>query len=280
MPLARVVRALLSGHPPTRAGVRRSVRLVASFALSAGVATCACTLMTTEPALASFPTASARFATRSFTVDFASMSQRICLGDSGSFASAGLVAVFSGYGSQCITKEHGLMQQPAAPSGGASTHAALSVTERGFRDDFVITANYVTQSQLRATPNPWEVGWVLVDYVNVNHFYGVILQPNGWEVEKEWCNPGTSPCQSQQFLATGTTPVFPPGRAVQLRITQTVANGIPTFVVSYAPPRSNDFQVVGVASDTGAVTAPYVSGKVGLYDEEASVEWLSLSVQS
>jgi hypothetical protein len=210
-----------------------------------------------------------------FTANF-SATKSTCFNE-GSRIPGALIDVFNGLGSQCINQHHQLVQTPARAVDSSVTHAALTISRPIFRGTFRVTTKLVTVQQLRSPANPWEVGWVLWDYRDNNHFYGFILKPEGWEIEKEWCNPASSPCQAQQFLASGRLPSAAPGVPLTISVLQSAQSGIPTFTVSYATPASPPTTIATV-SDVGSVSSPYLSGRIGLYDEDARVAWNSVEV--
>ena len=203
---------------------------------------------------------------------FSSVRAGTCVAE-GSSIDASFTDVFNGYGTQCVNSKHQLAQVPEAPANASVTHAALAVSKQSFSGDFDVTAQVATVAQLRSPANNWEVAWLLWDYSNDDAFYYAILKPAGWEVGKEWCNTASSPCvQSQEFLATGAEPSTAVGTTETLSVDQTVRNGIPTFAVY------DGATLLTTVSDSGAFSAPYTSGSIGLYDEEASVAWHSVSV--
>lgn len=184
---------------------------------------------------------------------------------------------YNGYGYTKIAQNNvganRLEQAPKASTSPGETHAALTLTQASYTPTLV-TASFRTISQLRtgSAPNPWEVAWLLWNYTDDDHFYSVNLKPNGWELGKEDpAYPG-----SQRYLATGSTPTYPIGAWYHLDVTQTVSNGLPTFTVK------------ATVSATGAQTTlatftdherPYLSGKVGLYNEDAKTWFATVTVQ-
>jgi YD repeat-containing protein len=163
---------------------------------------------------------------------------------------------YDGYGHVSASTHHGVIRvtlQPGHPTSPADTHAALVLSRDSWRD---ITAEIRvrTNHQLREPrPNAWEVGWILWHYVNDQHFYYIALKPNGWELGKADPDyPG-----HQRFLATGTHPAFPPGRWYAVRVQQR-GNVIQVNVDGHHLVRFIDAQ------------GPYLSGRVGLYVEDAS----------
>jgi hypothetical protein len=174
-------------------------------------------------------------------------------------------AVFDGFGQVWIASDGSnvLSLRPEAATSKRETHSALVTSTASFGDlDLAVRAHTVTQ--LRAqTPNPWEVAWVLWHYTDNTHFYYVILKPNGWELGKEDpAYPG-----SQRFLATGSSPTFAIGvwrnvgvRQVENAIAVTV-DGVP--LVTFTDQER-----------------PYVSGKLGLYTEDAESHYDDVIVRA
>jgi 3-keto-disaccharide hydrolase len=133
------------------------------------------------------------------------------------------------------------------------THGSL-VLGPATTGDVTVQVDMATSRQLRtgSAPNPWEVGWLLWHYTDDQHFYYVILKPNGWEIGKEDpAYPG-----SQRFLASGSSPQFPLGPWYRVRVAQS-AGTIQLFV--------NDLLIATTFDDD----LPYSGGRVGLYAEDA-----------
>lgn len=163
---------------------------------------------------------------------------------------------YNGYG-RISERAHGdavrLTLEPARATSPSSTHSALVLSANRWRD-FTAEIRVRTNRQFRRPhPNPWEVGWIFWHYVDNQHFYYVILKPNGWELGKEDPSyPG-----DQRFLVTDTSPVFPPGRWYTVRVHQ--RGGV--IQVSVDGRRLVRF------ADT---RHPYLAGRIGLYVEDAS----------
>ena len=139
-------------------------------------------------------------------------------------------------------------------------HSAL-VTTTAPLADFSVSVTMTTLKQLNTAPNPWEVGWVLWGFSDNTHFYAFTPQPNGWELSKQDpAYPG-----DQRFLATGSTPKFPVGGTYTVAVAQQGAlmsvwvNG--QHIVSFTDQER-----------------PYLSGSLGLYCEEAAVNYGAIFV--
>ena len=134
-------------------------------------------------------------------------------------------------------------------------------TTRAYEDaDFAITMK--TEEQLRqGDPNVWEVGWVLWNFKDNDHFYAVVLKPNGWEISKQDpAYPG-----SQRFLATGDDRTFPVGQAYRVEVEQ----DWPRMTV-----RVDGRELTTIVDDE----RPYRGGAIGLYTEDARVRFQALEV--
>jgi hypothetical protein len=171
---------------------------------------------------------------------------------------------FHGWGTTAVTDVEGrrvLMQRPRPAMRPDHTDASLVTTTRDF-GDLELTASVRTLQQLRIPePNPWEVAWLLWHYTDNTHFYYVALKPDGWELGKEDpAYPG-----AQRFLATGTAPGFPVGQWYDVRIRQ--AGDTTTVWV--------DGQRLVRFRDT---ERPYRRGAVGLYNEDAAVQFADVTV--
>ena len=172
---------------------------------------------------------------------------------------------FNGYG---VTKvrvlDHRVLsQRPRAATRPAETHASL-VTSRERFGNIDVTARMRTVRQLRtgSKPNPWEVAWFLWNYKDNVHFYYLALKPNGWELGKEDpAYPG-----AQRFLSTGAGS-FRIGRWYGVRVRQ-VGNVITVWANGVRLTRIRDTE------------RPYLSGRVGLYNEDAKVQFRRIIVRT
>ncbi|MEZ0164756.1 calcium-binding protein [Kineococcus sp. LSe6-4] len=151
-----------------------------------------------------------------------------------------------------------LSPRPAARAG--VTHAGLVVSVGSYRDvRFSVRMHTLRQLRTGTAPNPWEVGWVVWHYEGPQRFYYFVLKPNGWELGKadpRW--PG-----AQRFLATGPSPAEG-GRAHDVVVRQVGA----TVTVDV------DGAAVVEFTDTDS---PYPGGSVGVYSEDAEVEFGDLT---
>lgn len=148
------------------------------------------------------------------------------------------------------------------PTSPAETHSAL-VTSGGKWANQSLSFTTTTLQQLRvgSAPNPWEVGWVMFRFRDLSNYYYFILKPNGYELGKKQGS------DAQIFLATGSSPTLQIGQSYRIQISAVAArirvsvNG--TQVLDYTDPHPI-----------------LASGSVGLYEEDSSVRFGSVSVTS
>jgi len=163
---------------------------------------------------------------------------------------------WNGYGSiSVVTAADGDALALAPEALTPYDHSAL-VTTSAPVGNFSAAVTLTTTTQLNPSPNPWEVGWVLWAYADNTHFYAFTPQPNGWELTKE--DPAYA--GNQRFLATGSTPKFPVGATYVVGVTQQGA----TLTVTV-----NGTRIVQFTDHE----RPYMSGDLGLYCEESTVDY-------
>ena len=172
--------------------------------------------------------------------------------------------VFDGVegGSGVRIDHHRLELDPAEVALPSQTHAALVVSRRTFAvRALLIRSAWTTMEQHRAVrPNPWEVGWLVWDYVDPDHFTYLALKATGWEIgRRDPSKPG-----GQRFIATGSTVLTPIGTR-QTAVVDRV--GTQTTI------RVND-QLLASFEVGGDET----SGAVGMYCEDSVVDWSRFSV--
>lgn len=167
---------------------------------------------------------------------------------------------FTGYG-EASGDDQEVVLEPRSAASDDITHGGLVRTTETYQDAaFEITVR--TEAQVRAgDPNVWEVGWVLWNYRDNDHFYAVALKPNGWEISKQDpAYPG-----KQRFVATGTERTFPVGTDYRVRVEQ----DWPRMTVSV------DGQELATVTDD---ERPYRGGAIGLYTEDARVRFTGLEI--
>ncbi len=184
-------------------------------------------------------------------------------------------SVYHGYGANSVARlfdGQALAIRPKESNAADETHAGLISGPHpswpvDVKGNLTIEASLHTEAQLRRqnAPNPWEVGWLLWDYVDKTHFYYFIPKPNGWELGKaDPAYPG-----DQRFLASGTRPIYPIGNRYVVKIVQAVT---PTSTMI-------SVFVDGVLLTTFADRErPYSTGLVGFYSEDAAAYFHSVVV--
>jgi len=202
-------------------------------------------------------------AVSSFTDNFSSYTQNICFADGTNFGP--WTSAFSGFGCVQVESSGGqswLDEAPEVSTDSSQTHSSL-VLGPSFSNALTFSVSLNTVAQLRqgSAPNPWEVGWVLWHYTDNSHFYYFAPKTNGWELGKE--DPAYT--GSQRFLATGSSPTFSIGSWHNITIMQTAQNTITVYA---------DGNLITTFTDT---ERPYTSGRIGLYDEDAHVEFQNVS---
>jgi hypothetical protein len=154
------------------------------------------------------------------------------------------------------TGPRALALRPKAPANANMTHSALMVSQRSYFGDFSYRGRVRTVRQLRESspPNPWEVAWVVWNYVDPSHFYYLAIKPIGWEVGK------VDPAHrgSQRFMATGETP-YAIGEWHTFEI---VHRDHGTTI------RLNGETIATIRDEDG----PYIGGKIGVYTEDAEIQ--------
>lgn len=143
------------------------------------------------------------------------------------------------------------------------TFSALVVSKKAWRN---CTYNYTTRpikALRRGAPNTWETSWGFFRYSDLAHYYYLILKPNGWELGKK--HGGTLDGNAPQiFLATGSSPTFPRGRTYRVLIEAALGH----IVVFVDGNKLLDY------TDAN----PLTQGRVGLYEEDCTVDFDNVQV--
>lgn len=156
-------------------------------------------------------------------------------------------------GSQHAQPNNVLVLSPQPSVHRHETHAALVLSKESYERTVRFSAKVQTTKQLRqgSHPNPWECAWVVWHYAD-NHFYYLILKPNGWEIGRH--DPNIK--GGQIFLKTGEQS-FPLHKWHRFDITQT-DDEISVIVDDIELTRFIDRH-------------PFTSGRVGFYTEDAEI---------
>ncbi|QQR52680.1 hypothetical protein IPG36_00955 [bacterium] len=198
-----------------------------------------------------------------FSDNFSSYATGTCLADGTALGQWNVV--YAGGGCVKVGSDATMswLEEASQVAAGASeTHASL-VTGPALTGAMRLDTKMRTVTQLRTgtAPNAWETAWVIWNYTDNTHFYYFTLKPNGWELGKEDpAYPG-----AQRFLQTGSQTVFDIASWHDIVITQDAVN---TITVSVDGTQITSF------TDT---ERPYTSGKIGLYNEDARVQFTNIS---
>lgn len=198
-----------------------------------------------------------------FSEDFSSYATNVCLADGATFGP--WTSLFNGYGCNAVKTDgtrFWLEESPYPSASPAETHSSL-VLGPSFAAPLTLTADARTIAQLRtgSAPNAWEVAWVVWNYADNVHFYYLALKTNGWELGKaDPAYPG-----AQRFLATGSSPSFAVGTTHAVKIVQD-QNVLEAYV---------DGALLTTFTDA---ERPYLSGRIGLYNEDANVSFADVAV--
>lgn len=167
--------------------------------------------------------------------------------------------VYTGYGSVGI--ENGtLSMAPMVSTQTSETHAPLIMSTNSW-GDYIYTVKMNTVSQLRtgSAPNAWEVGWILFRMQDAGHSYYFVHKPNGLELGKY-----IPEAPYQYFLATADAP-------------RLVLNQWNTYKIAVHGANIKVY-INGALYFDYTDASPWLSGKVGLYNEDAHVHYDDVSV--
>lgn len=179
---------------------------------------------------------------------------------------------YGGYGSVGIgatpDKNRFHYQKPKASTRADETHASMVVSRKVFNGvDVTMRQKTVAQLRKNSRPNPWEVAWTVWGYTDDEHYYYFVFKPNGVELGK--VDPGCADggWGGQCYLYTSSTPRMKVGTWNTVRVRQVGAT-MDVWV--------NGRQVVKGLTDTPALsegTQPHLSGRIGMYNEDAHVRF-------
>jgi hypothetical protein len=168
---------------------------------------------------------------------------------------------YEGYGKVGI-EDGALSLEPLPAREPRETRAALALAGSPDWRDYSFSVRMSTQEQLRqnSPPNAWETGWLFFRYQGEDRAYYLAHKTNGLELGKVVPPAGTG----QIFLVTSQSPPAEMGRWYEFRIDvrgpviQVYVDG--KLQLSYTDPD------------------PILSGRVGLYTEDAHVHFSQPSV--
>jgi len=194
-------------------------------------------------------------------------------------------ARYDGYGRVGIKQTKSgnkmLYQRPMASKSLNETHASLVLSKEEYSTNEISLRSKVVRQLRTPVPNSWETAWVLWNYKHDHHFYYFTLKTGGWElgkVDNAKADPNGPSCLwpeylnckypgAQRYLATGSSPTTKVGKWDRIRVMQ---EG--NLITVYAAGKK-----VTEYRDTNN---PYYEGRVGLYNEDASVLFDKIDINS
>lgn len=196
--------------------------------------------------------------------DFSGITQPRLLDDGERFGNWRVVFDGVNHGPGIRLRKGVLRLVPQTARTPAQTNAALVISRRSFDGpNLRVDATWTTRATTRiGTPNAWETGWLVWDYVDNDHFTYLVLKPNGWEVgRRDPSRPG-----GQRFVADGDLPTTPIGmtRTASVRRTGAITS----------------IDVDGQHLATFSLPAGERRGAVGMYSEDAIVDWTSFTASA
>lgn len=181
--------------------------------------------------------------------------------------------VYTGYGS-VGAKDGVFYEVPQAASAQSvinpdqttsGTSAALTLTTSTFEDVRISVDVRTIQQVANRDPNTWEVAWIFWNYVDKWHHYYLVQKTNGIEIGKK---DNVQQLEQQVFMYTESSPKANLGQWHHWDI-ETVGNHIVVYVDGVKVAEIYDDTQSGYFAD---------GGNVGLYTEDASVEFDNLYI--
>lgn len=167
------------------------------------------------------------------------------------------------------------MLESPAPVNEGQTYSSLTLSTRSYKN-FHMNLDVRTASQTRegSPPNPWEVAWIFwhaigkgTDEMDRTHFYYFLVKTNGVDIGKY--DGGTNP-ESQKIIANK---YYPRETSIYNKIGDWQNWDITVL---------NDHMIIKV-NNTIAFdiidNASFVSGRIGLYNEDAKTEFRNVYIK-
>lgn len=194
------------------------------------------------------------------------------------------ITEYNGYGKVGIQQDGAsnkvLFQKPMASTSPDETHASLSLSQQNFHTPEITYRSKVVKQLRTPKPYPWETAWAVWNYTHDHRFYYFALKTNGWElgkVDNTKKNPTGPECLwpqylnckyegAQRYLVTANAPKVKIGTWDTLKVKQE-NNKLSVYV-------NNVLVVQFVDKET-----PYLSGKIGFYNEDAHVLFDNVSAK-
>jgi hypothetical protein len=153
--------------------------------------------------------------------------------------------------------------------------SALTLSTRSYKNFHMnLDVRTVSQTRENSPPNPWEVAWVFwhaigngTDEMDRTHFYYFVVKTNGLDIGKY--DGGTNP-DSQQIIAIKYYPL-------ETSIYNKVGEWYNWDIIVL-----NDHITVKVNNATAfdiINSASFVSGRIGLYNEDSKTEFRNIYIK-
>jgi Domain of Unknown Function (DUF1080) len=193
--------------------------------------------------------------------------------------------IYSGYGSMGVartrtsgTTNNYFFEQPKTSTSPFETHASLATTTPSTHvGDFKMTVQMKTVKQLRqnSAPNPWETGWIFWHMTDNFHYYALVLKTNGFQLEKKDNNNQND--AGEIYLITSPDPKVKIGQWQTITIQhENSSSGTPHIQVWVDGAKAADF-----IDNKSQPNSPVMSsGSIGLYNEDSSVNFDNVSINS
>lgn len=172
-----------------------------------------------------------------------------------------------------------MFEKPQVSTSAPETHATLNMFNTTFGDfDLTVDLKNVAQLRTGSTPNAWETAWILFRFTDNWHHYYLALKTSGIELGRK---DYATMIEQQIFLVTNATPFTVIGRWEYIRL-RAIGNRFTVWVNGSLAFDFVDDGSTGYDTNTGLTPAPpsaaMYSGKIGLYNEDAEVEFNNFSV--
>jgi hypothetical protein len=170
------------------------------------------------------------------------------------FGKAGIVTIPS-------TDNEVFFAKPNASGSLQETHSSLTLSTKKWQDlEIHLEARTVQQLRQHTLPNSWEAAWLMWRYIDSYHHYYFVLKSDGIELGKKDNN---EQAEKQIFMYTADSPKLQLDKWSDWTI-KMEGNHIQVYI--------NSSKVADYIDKT-ASTATSKPGAVGLYTEDASVQF-------
>jgi 3-keto-disaccharide hydrolase/F5/8 type C domain len=199
------------------------------------------------------------------------------LGDGQTSPNGKWKVAYTGFGSVGVqqaatTGNHYFFEQPKTAISQSETHASLVSTAQQY-SNFEMDLDMKTVAQLRqnSPPNTWETAWVFWHYTDEFHYYALALKTNGLQIEKK--DNDNHDDSAEIYLLDTPSPNVKLGQWQHLKIIHE-GSSTPHIQVWVDGAKVADF-----VDDQPASSAKLSSGYMGLYNEDAKVNFDNVNIK-